>query len=352
MGKQIDLLRKLIKEELEIALNEANEKDTQKIHSINAVGHAGSTRYDQIIYVAVDSSEEAEEIAKRELERMYDKYEISDIKPISTYGDLDSDEQDLFKGNVAIFDADVLRGEDLNETDEIVVEESISDVVDYLFTDEGDVEELEEAQGRGSDRMTLKKGMSKEDALSFLKKVKKDAEDRKAKTGRYSDPKHKPKTVTRKIFSDEDIEMLADIVSQPDGFTMADIVKMPFYADSKDPRRAAQKFKDVLGIEKKVGLAKDGSYLTVGKDLVDFTGVDDTVSKPKSPEDKEVENTDSENTDSEDVDADEFEDAKDGKIDGPTDEELAGIEDELDDYIDLNEDLVRMFQKRAGLLNG
>ena len=189
--------------------------------------------------------------------------------------------------------------------------------------------------------------MSKEDALSFLKKVKKDAEARKAKTGRYSNPKNKPKTVTRKIFSDEDIEMLADIVSQPDGFTMADITKMPFYADSKDPRRAAQKFKDVLGVEKAVGLAKDGTYITVGKDLVDFTGVDSTVSKPKSPEDKEVENTDTE-----DIDADELEDAEDGTIDGPTDEDLAGIEDELDDYIDLNEDMVRMFKKRAGLLNG
>ena len=235
----------------------------------------------------------------------------------------------------------------LNETDELY-EESISDVVDYLFTDEIDeVEELEEAQGRGSERMVLKKGMSKEDALSFLKKVKKDAEARKAKTGRYSNPKNKPKTVTRKIFSDEDIEMLADIVSQPDGFTMADITKMPFYADSKDPRRAAQKFKDVLGVEKAVGLAKDGTYITVGKDLVDFTGVDSTVSKPKSPEDKEVENTDTE-----DIDADELEDAEDGTIDGPTDEDLAGIEDELDDYIDLNEDMVRMFKKRAGLLNG
>lgn len=233
------------------------------------------------------------------------------------------------------------------DTTEEVVEESISDVVDYLFTDEIDeVEELEEAQGRGSERMVLKKGMSKEDALSFLKKVKKDAEDRKAKTGRYSNPKNKPKTVTRKIFSDEDIEMLADIVSQSDGFTMADIVKMPFYADSKDPRRAAQKFKDVLGVEKAVGLAKDGTYIKVGKDLVNFTGVDDTVSK-KSPEDKEVENTDTE-----DIDDEEFEDAKDGKIDGPTDEDLAGIEDDLDDYIDLNEDMVRMFKKRAGLLNG
>ena len=236
----------------------------------------------------------------------------------------------------------------VEETTEIVAEESISDVVDYLFTEEGDeVEELEEAQGRGSDRMVLKKGMSKEDALSFLKKVKKDAENRKAKTGRYADPKNKPKTITRKIFSDEDIEMLADIVSRPEGFTMADIVKMPFYADSKDPRRAAQKFRDVLGIEKAVGLAKDGTYLTVGKDLVDFVGVDDVVSKEKSPEDEEVENTDTE-----DIDAEEFEDAKDGKIDGPTDEELEGIEDELDDYIDLNEDVVHMFKKRAGLLNG
>ena len=88
---------------------------SQNIHSINAVGHAGSTRYDQTIYVAVDSPEEAEKLAKTELERMYDKYEISDTKTISTYSDLDPDEQDSFKGNIAIFDADVLRGEDLNE---------------------------------------------------------------------------------------------------------------------------------------------------------------------------------------------------------------------------------------------
>lgn len=283
MGKQLNLLRKLIKEELEIALTE----DDLTIHNSRNTGN-----------------------------------------------------DDFY----------------LEESEELE-ESSISDIVDYLFTDEIDeVKELEEAQGRGSDRMILKKGMSKEDALSFLKKVKKDAEDRKAKTGRYSNPKNKPKTVTRKIFSDEDIEMLADIVSQSDGFTMADITKMPFYADSKDPRRAAQKFKDVLGTEKSIGLDKDGEHIMVGKDLVDFTGVDDTVSKTKSPEDKEVENTDTE-----DIDADELaavEDAaEDAKIkarnaDGPSDDDLAKTEDELEDYIDLNEDTVRMLQKRAGLLNG
>ena len=197
----------------------------------------------------------------------------------------------------------------VEETTEIVAEEAMEDVVDYLLSEE--YEELDEAalteRGRkaGSGKVfTLKGGQSIEDVKRFLKGVQSLIATKKGRGRKGMN------------FTDADIDAFAELLTRPEGFTRKDILSTISFYEGK-PFQAAQKMMDILGEPKLTDkIDKDGERISIGKGYIEVL----------EKEDEEVENTDTE-----DIDAEEFEDAKDGKIDGPTDEELAGIEDELDD---------------------
>ena len=324
MGKQLDLLRKLIKEELEIALTE----DDLTTHN------SGKTGNDDFY---LEESEELNEAA------MYD-------------------------------------------------------IVNYL-TDEESTEDLGEAKGKPTTKLILKQSKTKEEIVDFLEKVRKSMGDKNNRTGMFKN--YKGRGRKSDLFSNEDIKMLADIISNPEGFDAMEIAtNVPYYANKKNPRNSAQKLMDVMQNEKSTSEGKN-----IGKGYIEVL---DSAESKKAPEDKKVVNTDSE-----EVDADEFEDAADGEIDDEFDvvddeedgleidtdveggSELAQLRAEkdkilakfksgeisMDQYKEeigdipakikalekkmaadldveededemINESLVHMFQKRAGLLNG
>jgi hypothetical protein len=318
MGKQLNLLRKLIKEELEIALAE----------------------------------------------------ETTD-KPSSNGADYDQLEE----------------SEELNE-------EAMDGIVDYLIDEDlSEEEEIDEAKGRtkGTGKLfTLKGGKDVEDVKKFLTKIqslisKKDGRGRKPLN-----------------FTDEDIESFSELLTRKEGFGRQDIIDTISFYKGK-PFQAAQKMMDVLG-DKKLTSKVDvkGNPIEIGKGYIETIEGEE---KPKAKKEKEVVNTDTE-----EVDVDEFEDAADGEIDDiddfedsevEMDDEIEGggelaqlrkdkdrilaklksgkismdqykkeigdipskikklekemaadldVEDDEDEMI--NESLVYMFQKRAGLLNG
>lgn len=282
---------------------------------------------------------------------------------------------------------------DALEESEQLDEAAMDDVVDYLLSEE---EDLDEAKGRtkGTGKVfTLKGGKSVEDVKSFLKKIQ-SLIDKKGGRGR------KPLN-----FTDEDIDAFAELLTRPEGFGRQDILDTISFYKGK-PFQAAQKMMDILGDKKLTSkVDKEGNPIEVGKGYIEVL---DSAKAEKAPEDKEVVNTDTE-----EVDADEFEDAADGEIDDVDtfDDEEADVEIDtdveggselaqlraekdkilakfksgeisLDQYkeeigdiparikalekkmaadleIDdeegdemINESLVHMFQKRAGLLNG
>jgi hypothetical protein len=316
MGKQLNLLRKLIKEELEIALTE----DDLTIHNSRNTGN-----------------------------------------------------DDFY----------------LEESDELN-EAAMDDIVDYLIDEDlSEEEEIDEAKGRtkGTGKLfTLKGGKDVEDVKKFLTKIQ-TLISKKGGRGR------KPLN-----FTDEDIESFSELLTRKEGFGRQDIIDTISFYKGK-PFQAAQKMMDVLG-DKKLTSKVDikGNPIEIGKGYLETIEGEE---KPKAKKEKEVVNTDTE-----EVDVDEFEDAADGKIDGIDDSEIE-IDDEIegggelaqlrkekdrilakfksgeismDEYKEeigdipskikklekemaddlsvngdddmLNEDLVRMFQKRAGLLNG
>jgi vacuolar-type H+-ATPase subunit I/STV1 len=310
MGKQLNLLRKLIKEELEIALA---EETTDKPSSNGA-------DYDQL--------------------------------------------------------------EELNE-------EAMDDIVDYLIDEDlSEEEEIDEAKGRtkGTGKLfTLKGGKDVEDVKKFLTKIQ-SLISKKGGRGR------KPLN-----FTDEDIESFSELLTRKEGFGRQDIIDTISFYKGK-PFQAAQKMMDVLG-DKKLTSKVDikGNPIEIGKGYLETIEGEE---KPKAKKEKEVVNTDTE-----EVDVDEFEDAEDGEIDDiddiddfedsevEIDDEIKGggelaqlrkdkdrilakfksgelsmdeykkeigdipskikkLEKEMADDLYINEDTVRMFQKRAGLLNG
>jgi hypothetical protein len=265
----------------------------------------------------------------------------------------------------------------LNEKNSLTEEENLDPIVDYLLSEE----ELEEAKGRtkGTGRTyTLKGGKSANEVKKFLKRIQSLISK---KTGRGRKGSN---------FTDEDIEVFSDLLTRPEGFTRQDILdNISFYKGK--PFQAAQKMMDILGDKKMTSqVDEEGNTIEIGKGYIE---VMDAVKMAKpEPEDEEIENQDTEQ-----VDADEFEDAADGEIDlaPQTGSELAklksqkdkilaklkageitvaqykkaigdipkkikalekgkeiSIEDEEDEEMMVNEDLVRLFQKRAGLLNG
>ena len=318
MGKQLNLLRKLIKEELEIALTE----DDLTVHKSTDTIKAGAD---------------------------YDQLEESD---------------------------------ELNEA-------AMNDIVDYLIDEDlSEEEEIDEARGRtkGTGKLfTLKGGKDVEDVKKFLTKIQ-SLISKKGGRGR------KPLN-----FTDEDIESFSELLTRKEGFGRQDILDTVSFYKGK-PFQAAQKMMDVLGDKKLTSkVDKEGNPIEIGKGYIETIEGEE---KPKAKKEKEVVNTDTE-----EVDVDEFEDAADGEIDGvegevEIDDEIEGggelaqlrkekdrilakfksgeismdeykeeigdipakikkLEKEMADDLSvnedddmLNEDLVRMFQKRAGLLNG
>jgi hypothetical protein len=320
MGKQLNLLRKLIKEELEIALTE----DDLTIHNSRNTGN-----------------------------------------------------DDFY----------------LEESDELN-EAAMDDIVDYLIDEDlSEEEDIDEARGRTKGTgsvFTLKGGKDVEDVKKFLTKIQ-SLISKKGGRGR------KPLN-----FTDEDIESFSELLTRKEGFGRQDIIDTISFYKGK-PFQAAQKMMDVLG-DKKLTSKVDikGNPIEIGKGYLETI---EGEAKPKAKKEKEVVNTDTE-----EVDVDEFEDAEDGEIDDiddfedsevEMDDEIEGggelaqlrkdkdrilaklksgkismdqykkeigdipskikklekemaadldVEDDEDEMI--NESLVYMFQKRAGLLNG
>ena len=279
---------------------------------------------------------------------------------------------------------------DALEESEQLDEAAMDDVVDYLLSEEDltEEEDLDEARGRtkGTGKVfTLKGGKDVEDVKKFLTKIQ-SLISKKGGRGR------KPLN-----FTDEDIDAFAELLTRPEGFGRQDILDTISFYKGK-PFQAAQKMMDILGDKKLTSkVDKEGNPIEIGKGYIEVL---DSAKAKKAPEDKEVVNTDSE-----EVDAEEFEDAADGEIDGVESEveidtdvegggELAQLRAEkdkilakfksgeisMDQYKEeigdipakikalekkmaadleineeddmLNENLVHMFQKRAGLLNG
>jgi hypothetical protein len=262
MGKQLDLLRKLIKEELEIALTE----DDLTTHN------PGKTGNDDFY---LEESEELNEAA------MYD-------------------------------------------------------IVNYL-TDEESTEDLGEAKGKPTTKLILKQSKTKEEIVDFLEKVRKSMGDKNNRTGMFKN--YKGRGRKSDLFSNEDIKMLADIISNPEGFDAMEIAtNVPYYANKKNPRNSAQKLMDVMGNEKSTSEGKN-----IGKGYI---GALDSAESKKAPEDKKVVNTDSE-----EVDADEFEDAADGEIDDEfdvVDDEEDGLE--IDDDIEGGSELAQLRAEKDKIL--
>lgn len=280
---------------------------------------------------------------------------------------------------------------DALEESEQLDEAAMDDVVDYLLSEEDltEEEDLDEARGRtkGTGKVfTLKGGQDVEDVKKFLKRIQTLISK---KSGRGRKPLN---------FTDEDINAFAELLTRPEGFGRQDILDTISFYKGK-PFQAAQKMMDVLGAKKLTSkVDKEGNPIEVGKGYIEAM---DSEKKVEKKADKEVVNTDTE-----EVSAAEFEDAADGEIDGVEDAEveidtdikgggeLAQLRAEkdrilakyksgeisLDQYKDeigdipsrikalekemaddleineeddmLNENLVHMFQKRAGLLNG
>ena len=282
---------------------------------------------------------------------------------------------------------------DALEESEQLNEAELDAVVDYLLSEE---EDLDEAKGRtkGTGKVfTLKGGKDVEDVKKFLTKIQ-SLISKKGGRGR------KPLN-----FTDEDIDAFAELLTRPEGFGRQDILDTISFYKGK-PFQAAQKMMDILGDKKSTSqVDNEGNRIEIGKGYIEVL---DSAESKKAPEDKKVVNTDSE-----EVDADEFEDAADGEIDDEfdvVDDEEAGLEIDtdveggselaqlraekdkilakfksgeisMDQYKEeigdipakikalekkmaadldveededemINESLVHMFQKRAGLLNG
>ena len=284
-------------------------------------------------------------------------------------------------------------GADYNQLEELN-EEAMDDIVDYLIDEDlSEEEDIDEARGRTKGTgsvFTLKGGKDVEDVKKFLTKIQ-SLISKKGGRGR------KPLN-----FTDEDIESFSELLTRKEGFGRQDILDTISFYKGK-PFQAAQKMMDVLG-DKKLTSKVDikGNPIEIGKGYLETIEGEE---KPKAKKEKEVVNTDTE-----EVDVDEFEDAEDGEIDDiddfedsevEMDDEIEGggelaqlrkdkdrilaklksgkismdqykkeigdipskikklekemaadldVEDDEDEMI--NESLVYMFQKRAGLLNG
>jgi len=184
-------------------------------------------------------------------------------------------------------------------------------------------EDLEEAQGRigGSSRKyKLKSNHTIEEVTKFLKKVQYRMKNKKGQ-GR------KPH-----VFTDDDIEKFADILTRPEGFERRDILNNISFYKGK-PFQAAQRMMDVLGADKITSnVDKEGNLIHIGQGYITVL---DTPKKEKTSKKKEYDIEDDLDISDPEEDFDEF------------DGDLSDL-DSRDNY--LNE--MKILQKRAGLLNG
>ena len=334
MGKQLDLLRKLIKEELEIALTE----DDLTIHNRNT-------------------------------------------------------------GNDDFY---LEESEELNEA-------AMYDIVNYL-TDEESTEDLGEAKGKPTTKLILKQSKTKEEIVDFLEKVRKSMGDKNNRTGMFKN--YKGRGRKSDLFSNEDIKMLADIISNPEGFDAMEIAtNVPYYANKKNPRNSAQKLMDVMQNEKSTSEGKN-----IGKGYIEVldSAKAKKEKEVENTDSEEVDADEFENAANREID-DEFDDEEAGleisdefeggyelaqlkkkkdrilatyksnlalgdeykskKYSSPLEQykdeigdipsQIKALQNKVDadlnvedddvEYDDdgmINESLVHMFQKRAGLLNG
>jgi hypothetical protein len=228
-----------------------------------------------------------------------------------------------FRNTGADFDA-LEESEQLNEAE-------LDAVVDYLLSEE---EDLDEAKGRtkGTGKVfTLKGGKDVEDVKKFLTKIQ-SLISKKGGRGR------KPLN-----FTDEDIDAFAELLTRPEGFGRQDILDTISFYKGK-PFQAAQKMMDILGDKKMTSQVDDeGNPIEIGKGYIEVL---DSAESKKAPEDKKVVNTDSE-----EVDADEFEDAADGEIDDEfdvVDDEEDGLE--IDDDIEGGSELAQLRAEKDKIL--
>jgi hypothetical protein len=228
-----------------------------------------------------------------------------------------------FRNTGADFDA-LEESEQLNEAE-------LDAVVDYLLSEE---EDLDEAKGRtkGTGKVfTLKGGKDVEDVKKFLTKIQ-SLISKKGGRGR------KPLN-----FTDEDIDAFAELLTRPEGFGRQDILDTISFYKGK-PFQAAQKMMDILGDKKLTSQVDDeGNPIEIGKGYIEVL---DSAESKKAPEDKKVVNTDSE-----EVDADEFEDAADGEIDDEfdvVDDEEDGLE--IDDDIEGGSELAQLRAEKDKIL--
>lgn len=177
---------------------------------------------------------------------------------------------------------------------------------------------MKESKGRTSSALTLKKNVPVEEVKTFLKKVQ-------ALIKRKSE---NSKVQGRKIknnFTDEDIEVFANLLTKKEGFTRADLLKNISFFQGK-PFQAAQKMMDILGERKySTEIDKQGNPIMIGKGYIVPTGqkVDTKFNKRAKIKPDEDE------TELDDISLD---------------------DDSFDDNEPLNESLVKTLQARAGLL--
>ena len=230
----------------------------------------------------------------------------------------------------------------------LVNESEIEDIVDYLIDDESEeqtAEELEESQGRskGNSRLYRLKGdHTIDDVKTFLKKIQSKISSRKTQ-GRKSNN-----------FTDEDIEAFSELLTKPEGFDRHEIVDtLSFYKDKPNGFRAAQRLMDILGDTKMTSnLDKKGDTIEIGKGYIEV------ADRPKKSKEDNSTDLDDDTV----LSMDELEPTDFGKSSEPEPsefEDTTGFEDDEDEEEDeypkeedyINE-TVKMFQKRAGLLNG
>ena len=155
--------------------------------------------------------------------------------------------------------------------------------------------------------------------------------DKNNRTGMFKN--YKGRGRKSDLFSNEDIKMLADIISNPEGFDAMEIAtNVPYYANKKNPRNSAQKLMDVMQNEKSTSEGKN-----IGKGYIEV------LDSAKAKKEKEVENTDSE-----EVDADEFENAANREIDDEFDDEEAGLE--ISDEFEGGYELAQLKKKKNRIL--
>jgi hypothetical protein len=190
-------------------------------------------------------------------------------------------------------------------------EEDLEKIVDYLFDIDEDntKEDMKEGKGRTSTIFKLKKDVSTEEVKTFLRRIQKMIETKNASG------KAKGRNV-KQNFTDSDIENFAKLLTKPEGFTRADILKTISFYQGK-PFQYAQRLMDVLGDPKfSDKVDENGEYIKIGKGYIistedrqttNYNQKKKSVPQDQEPDSEEIEfNVDLINDDDEDDELDEI----------------------------------------------